>query len=37
MLAAQDQALTVLKSHGRSFYFASQLLAPIYRSRAARL
>lgn len=37
MLAAQDQALAVLKSHGRSFYFASQLLAPTYRSRAARL
>jgi len=37
MLATQDQALAVLKSHGRSFYFASQLLAPIYRSRAARL
>jgi phytoene synthase len=37
MLAAQDQALAVLKSHGRSFYFASQLLSPIYRSRAARL
>jgi phytoene synthase len=37
MLGAQDQALAVLKSHGRSFYFASQLLAPTYRSRAARL
>ncbi len=37
MLATQDQALAVLKSHGRSFYFASQLLAPTYRSRAARL
>ncbi len=37
MSTTQDHALTVLKSHGRSFYFASQLLAPTYRSRAARL
>ncbi|MFY9137575.1 phytoene/squalene synthase family protein [Zwartia sp.] len=37
MTPAKDQALAVLKSHGRSFYFASHLLAPEYRSRAARL
>lgn len=37
MAAAKDQALAVLKSHGRSFYFASQILSPTYRSRAARL
>lgn len=37
MTTAKDQALAVLQSHGRSFYFASQLLAPIYRIRAARL
>ena len=37
MLAAQDQAYAVLKSYGRSFYFGSHLLAPTYRSRAARL
>jgi phytoene synthase len=37
MTPAKDQALAVLKSHGRSFYFASHLLAPEYRARAARL
>jgi phytoene synthase len=37
MTPAKDQALAVLKSHGRSFYFASHLLAPKYRARAARL
>ena len=37
MTPAKDQALAVLKSHGRSFYFASHLLAPAYRERAARL
>ena len=37
MSAARDQAFAILKSHGRSFYFGSQLLAPTYRSRAARL
>jgi phytoene synthase len=37
MTPAKDQALAVLKSHGRSFYFASHLLAPVYRERAARL
>ena len=37
MTAAKDQALAVLKAHGRSFYFASQLLTPTHRSRAARL
>jgi phytoene synthase len=37
MSTTQDQALAVLKSHGRSFYFAGQLLGSTYRSRAARL
>jgi phytoene synthase len=37
MTPAKDQALAVLKSHGRSFYFAGQLLSPVYRTRAARL
>lgn len=37
MTPAKEQALATLKSHGRSFYFASQLLSPIYRTRAARL
>ena len=37
MTPAKDHALAVLKSHGRSFYFAGQLLSPVYRVRAARL
>lgn len=32
-----QQALNVLKKHGRSFYFASHLLGQEYRIRAARL
>lgn len=37
MTLAKEQAKSVLKKHGRSFHFASKLLAPEYRSRAARL
>lgn len=37
MSAPNDHALAVLKSHGRSFYFASHLLGPLQRDRAARL
>lgn len=37
MTSSKDQALAVLKSQGRSFYFASQLLSATFRSRAARL
>lgn len=36
-MTQNDHALTVLKTHGRSFHFASHLLGPIYRTRAARL
>lgn len=32
-----DQAMSVLASNGRSFYFASRLLTPTHRLRAARL
>jgi phytoene synthase len=32
-----DQAMSVLQSNGRSFYFAGQLLTPVHRLRAARL
>ena len=32
-----DQAMSVLQSNGRSFYFASRLLTPTHRARAARL
>lgn len=32
-----DHAMSVLKSNGRSFYFASHLLTPTHRLRAARL
>jgi phytoene synthase len=37
MTLTNDQAIAVLKSNGRSFYFASQLLGSTYRVRAARL
>lgn len=37
MIPAQHQAQAVLKANGRSFHFASQLLAPVYRARVARL
>ncbi len=37
MTFTNDQAIAVLRSHGRSFYFASRLLGSTYRSRAARL
>ncbi len=37
MTLAKEQAESVLKKHGRSFHFASKLLAPAYRLRAARL
>jgi len=37
MALTNDQAIEVLKSNGRSFYFASQLLGSTYRVRAARL
>jgi len=37
MTLTHDQAMAVLKSKGRSFHFASRLLAQTYRSRAARL
>lgn len=37
MTLAKGQADSVLRTHGRSFYFASKLLAPKYRARAARL
>ena len=37
MTRAKEHAKSVLKKHGRSFHFASKLLAPEYRLRAARL
>ena len=37
MTLSTDQAIAVLKSHGRSFHFASRLLGQTYRIRAARL
>jgi 15-cis-phytoene synthase len=37
MTLADDQAMAVLKLHGRSFHFASHLLGRVYRARAARL
>jgi phytoene synthase len=37
MTLSTDEAIAVLKSHGRSFHFASRLLGETYRSRAARL
>jgi len=36
-MLANDQAMAVLKLHGRSFHFASRLLGRVYRARAARL
>jgi 15-cis-phytoene synthase len=37
MTLTDDQAIAVLKSNGRSFYFASRLLGSRYRIRASRL
>lgn len=37
MNTAQANAVHVLRSHGRSFYFASHLLGRVFRLRAARL
>lgn len=37
MSLSTDEAIAVLKSHGRSFHFASRLLGQTYRTRAARL
>ena len=37
MTMTDNQAMSVLQTNGRSFYFASRLLAPVHRSRAARL
>lgn len=37
MNTAQGNAVHVLRSHGRSFYFASHLLGRVFRHRAARL
>ena len=37
MTMTDNQAMSVLQSNGRSFYFASRLLGPLHRSRAARL
>ncbi len=37
MTLSTDEAIAVLKSHGRSFHFASRLLGQTYRTRAARL
>jgi len=37
MSMTDDQAMSVLQSNGRSFYFASRLLTPVHRLRAARL
>lgn len=37
MRSTPQQAIETLKQHGRSFYFASHLLEPRYRNRAARL
>ncbi len=37
MTLTDDQAFAVLKSNGRSFYFASRLLGSTYRTRASRL
>lgn len=36
-MTPNDQALAVLRVHGRSFHFASHLLSTSYRTRAARL
>ena len=33
----EDDAMAVLQSKGRSFYFAGRLLTPLHRNRAARL
>jgi len=37
MILSTDEAIAVLKSHGRSFHFSSRLLGQTYRARAARL
>lgn len=37
MTLSTEEAIAVLKSHGRSFHFASHLLGQTYRCRAARL
>lgn len=37
MTLTDDQAMTVLRANGRSFYFASRLLSDTHRIRAARL
>ena len=37
MALTDNQAIAVLRSNGRSFYFASRLLGSTYRVRAARL
>lgn len=36
-MSSNEQALAVLRVHGRSFHFASHLLSSSYRTRAARL
>lgn len=37
MKHANEEVKALMKLHGRSFHFASRLLAPVYRARAARL
>jgi 15-cis-phytoene synthase len=37
MTMTADHAMSVLRSKGRSFYFASRLLSPVHRTRAATL